>query len=296
MILVDYQIRDYVKKGTIKIKNYSLDCVQPASYDMRIGNEVFLSTKRDVIDLKKNGGHFTVEPSAMAMINTHEYLKLPRNILGRPGIKSGLARKGLFSSVGIQADPGFEGCLFINVLNLTPLPVTMDYLDTFLSLEFHELEKRPQKPYEGPYQKKKKITSKDIQPLLAYEGLNLAQIHKGFTELSKNIEVVASLGQKLDRFIESHDKQTEKIMRHNTKLVNEIKRLVEYISTHQKEPTVILKTISREEAVKEIEELFKKEGTLYYSDIADRLRLDLELVVDICNELEAKGIIGMLNQ
>ena len=33
-----------------------------------------------------------------------------------------------------------------------------------------------------------------------------------------------------------------------------------------------------------------------HSNVAERLGLDLEVVVDICNELEDKGIIGMLEQ
>jgi len=59
---------------------------------------------------------------------------------------------------------------------------------------------------------------------------------------------------------------------------------------------MFLRSIDRKEAMKEIQELFKEGETLYYSDIAERLKLDLELVVDICNELESNGIIGMLKQ
>lgn len=40
-----------------------------------------------------------------------------------------------------------------------------------------------------------------------------------------------------------------------------------------------------------IEELFKSSGILYYSDIAEKLRLDLEIVVNICNELMEEGKI-----
>ncbi|GAG74577.1 unnamed protein product, partial [marine sediment metagenome] len=137
MILVDNQIKKLVKDGTIKIENYSEDSVQPASYDMRIGNEVFITTARQVIDLTKNGGRFTIEPSAVAMVGTYELLELPKNIIGRPGLRSGLARQGLFPSIGIQADPGFKGRFFINLINLTSLPISLDYLDPFLSIEFN---------------------------------------------------------------------------------------------------------------------------------------------------------------
>ena len=59
-------------------------------------------------------------------------------------------------------------------------------------------------------------------------------------------------------------------------------------------PEVIeLREIGREQAKSEIVELFASGETLYYSDVADRLSLDYELVVEICRELEAEGAIGV---
>ena len=49
---------------------------------------------------------------------------------------------------------------------------------------------------------------------------------------------------------------------------------------------IVLREISREQAKQEIQQLFSSGRTLYYSDIAEELSLDLELVVDICRELE----------
>ena len=59
------------------------------------------------------------------------------------------------------------------------------------------------------------------------------------------------------------------------------------------ERVVILREVSREEAKQEIHNLFSTGRTLYYSDIAKELRLDLELVVDICNELQQSGEISI---
>ena len=52
------------------------------------------------------------------------------------------------------------------------------------------------------------------------------------------------------------------------------------------EKVIVLREMSREQAKQEIQQLFSSGRTLYYSDIAEELRLDLELVVDICRELE----------
>ena len=52
-----------------------------------------------------------------------------------------------------------------------------------------------------------------------------------------------------------------------------------------------LREITKEEARDEIIDLFATGETLYYSDIAFRLRLDLEMVVDVCHQLVDEGLI-----
>ena len=59
------------------------------------------------------------------------------------------------------------------------------------------------------------------------------------------------------------------------------------------EKVIVLKEITREEAKKEMQQLFESGRTLYYSDIVKELRLDLETVVDICNELQKNKEIGI---
>jgi regulator of replication initiation timing len=61
----------------------------------------------------------------------------------------------------------------------------------------------------------------------------------------------------------------------------------------EEENVIVLREITREEAKAEIANLFSEGQTLYYSDIATKLRLDLELVVDICNELMNEGEISI---
>jgi hypothetical protein len=63
-----------------------------------------------------------------------------------------------------------------------------------------------------------------------------------------------------------------------------------------KQKTIILREISREDAKSEIEELFIRGDILYYSDIAEKLRIDLELVVEICDELGKEGKVKVANR
>ena len=61
--------------------------------------------------------------------------------------------------------------------------------------------------------------------------------------------------------------------------------------------TVVLRAIPRKQAKDEIIKLFKESTKpLFYSDIAEQLNLDLELVVELCNELEQEKQIGVLSR
>ena len=55
---------------------------------------------------------------------------------------------------------------------------------------------------------------------------------------------------------------------------------------------VVLRQVTRDEAKSEIRQLFRSAETLDYEDIVEKLQIDLELVVDICQELIEAGEIG----
>ena len=70
-------------------------------------------------------------------------------------------------------------------------------------------------------------------------------------------------------------------------------RLLELENRDSGEKETMLRDIPREEAKKEIRQLFLTGRTLYYSDIAEELELDLELVVGICREFQENKEIGI---
>lgn len=75
------------------------------------------------------------------------------------------------------------------------------------------------------------------------------------------------------------------------KLENKLNQLLESLET-ETEKTVVLREISRKKAKREIKGLFaSSDETLYYSDIAERLQLELRVVVEICKELMKEGEI-----
>lgn len=83
----------------------------------------------------------------------------------------------------------------------------------------------------------------------------------------------------------------------NALLHNELERIKQKILELEerisKEKVIVIRDITREEAKQEIRTLFSSGRTLYYSDIVQELKLDLETVVDICNELQENKEIGI---
>jgi dCTP deaminase len=295
MILSDIEIRREVSAHNIVISPFDPEHIEPASYDLRVG--------KDAATIPQNGddGRINLEerrflviaPFAPAIIWTMEHITLPLNIAGHFGLKSGLSRRGIYASVGPQIDPGFSGKLSVTLFNLTTNQVPIDYGDTFLSLEFHKLGERASRPYDGEYQGRETFTSKDIGPVLGYKG-GLAEVVKEFGEIRETLEKLAGLPEKFDDFLSKYQKQNERLIEHNQRLLGEMKALVEYI-VGERTQTVVLRAIPREQAKQEIIDLFREsKGTLFYSDVAEALSLDLQLVVALCNELESEGRIGVL--
>jgi dCTP deaminase len=285
VILVDRLITERVQNGDLEITNFDADCVQPASYDLRLGNLVYSPSHPDEPrDLAVNGGAYRLPPYGTAVVTTLEDLRLPNSLIGRIGLKSGYARTGLVASTGPQIDPGFEGKLFVSLFNLTAAPHVLRYRDTFLTIEFHTLEELPSHGYRGPYQKKYTIGPEVMETLVRLEGLTLSQMQSQFTELAKHVERWSDLAGKFDEFLS--------VMNQNTNAIKElIARSGEVSKVPYAGPTETVRKPSVKVAADEILNLFKRNEILYYSDIAERLKISLRTVIRACQLLEEQGMI-----
>ncbi len=91
------------------------------------------------------------------------------------------------------------------------------------------------------------------------------------------------------------EQENMQLRNENLTLRDAIRRIEERLTNIEAslltEKVIILREIPKEEAKDEIKRLFSSGKTFYYSDIAQQLRLDLGLVVDICNELQKQGEI-----
>lgn len=85
-------------------------------------------------------------------------------------------------------------------------------------------------------------------------------------------------------------------MRQVREEVHELKQLIVQLMDlvrNTPEKFVVLKTWTEAEARSAILDLFKSsDHPLYFSDIAEQLQMDLELVVNVCSHLTDEGLLG----
>jgi dCTP deaminase len=172
MILVDEEIKEAVNSGEVELSDFSKECLQPASYDLRVGEEGFVLSAGRVINIQTEGP-LEIQPGDFALIMTHEKLRLPTNIVGRFGLRSMYARMGLLATAGPQVDPGFEGKLVIGVVNFSSQTVRMPYLTPFCTLELERLSRHSSVAYGGPYQGQEHLTD-ELTKMLPKEPFPLA--------------------------------------------------------------------------------------------------------------------------
>ena len=163
--------------------------MQAASYDLRIGPYASTTTNKEIIRVDEKG-FIVLEPGDIAVTSSLEILKFNASFVGRIGLRSKYARKGLYVTTGLQIDPGFEGRLFIGVINLTPKPVTLPYKDDFISIEIHQLDQPTSKPYQGPYQGKTELGPEDIEHIVDGGSYALSEVITSLQSLSSNVNML----------------------------------------------------------------------------------------------------------
>lgn len=191
MILNNRQIIEAVNDGAIIIDPFDEKQVQAASYDLRVGNQGAAASTKKLTNIQEEG-YLLLKPGDFAVVIVLETIHLNAQHVGRFGLRSKYARKGLIATTGPQIDPGYEGRLIIGLTNPTPNSITLSYKDDFLTAEFHKLEEPSTKPYTGKYQGKTELRPEDIEMIVETESMSIPEILTTLNSLSQNVGSLAT--------------------------------------------------------------------------------------------------------
>lgn len=193
----DGEIQTAREEGDLVIEEFSEDCLQPASYDLRVGDKLLASHSDREIDLSEQGSA-PIKAGEFALLTTHERIELSKSITGQIGVRSYYTRKGLILLAGSQIDPGFEGHLTLGVYNASPRDFTIDYKEPFSTVEYHRLSEPVQEAYKASEQQQApSIPKEDKDYLRTLETESLSEMSESVRQLSENMNTLTTITYKV---------------------------------------------------------------------------------------------------
>ena len=171
----------------IFVDDVDAELVKKANYDLRLGEDVYVTTERIPKKLTTMGkdGVVSIEPGEFGILMTHEYIFVPTDLMGFISIRLTHKQKGLVNISGFHVDPGFYGRLMFAVFNAGPNDVPLRYKEPVFMVMFNELTK------DGPRVKKSKWTGMKNIPIETLSGLRGTSVSvRNLDERIKRLEMV----------------------------------------------------------------------------------------------------------
>jgi dCTP deaminase len=134
------------------IEPFNDDHIQSASYELCLGEEVYISAlpdtplkerKKIILSEKET---VTIPPGQFGFLITSEIIKVPNNALAFISMKFKFKSKGLINVSGLHVDPGYNGKLIFAVYNAGPLNFHIARGERVFSIWYADLDKDDEKP------------------------------------------------------------------------------------------------------------------------------------------------------
>lgn len=191
MPLTDAEILEAINANALNIENMADDCLEPASYDLRIGDPLLKGGESAPISLSDRGS-VIIRAGEFFTFRTHEKLHLTNIISGHLGAKSYFIQRGLILLCGQHVDPGFEGFLLMGGYNASPRDVVVKYLDKICNMEFHKLA-RPatRKLREFPELQSGELPRTIRDYFMGIEPLSVYKLSESISSMAQSVSVMS---------------------------------------------------------------------------------------------------------
>ncbi len=134
------------------IEPFNDDQIQSASYELCLGEEVYISALPDTPlrerkkILLKEKETVAIPPGQFAFLITSEIIKVPNNTLAFISMKFKFKSNGLINVSGFHVDPGYSGKLIFAVYNAGPLNFHVGRGERVFSIWYADLDKDDENP------------------------------------------------------------------------------------------------------------------------------------------------------
>lgn len=158
-----------------------------ANYDLRLGEDVYVTTERvpKKLNIMGRDGVVSIEPGEFGILMTHEYIFVPPDLIGFISIRLTHKQKGLVNISGFHVDPGFYGRLMFAVFNAGPNDVPLRYKVPVFMIMFNELSKN------GPKVKESRWMGMENIPIETLSGLRGTSVSvRNLDERIRKLEIV----------------------------------------------------------------------------------------------------------
>lgn len=134
--------------------------LQPASYDITLGNTFKIIEPKQLLSMSSNTKYktvvkdtFTLYPKKFVLATTKEYIKLPLDITAKVDGRSSYGRMGLDIQNAGFIDPGFEGEITLEIRNESSCPIILNAGTKIGQIVFSLCNTPASKGYDGKYNK-----------------------------------------------------------------------------------------------------------------------------------------------
>jgi dCTP deaminase len=160
--------------------------LQQASYDLRLGQEVYIVGHRAPERLTNSNPYISILPGQFGILTTFEDIKMPDDLLGMIAVRTRFKLQGLVNISGFHVDPSFEGKLIFAVQNVGPSDIRLKYGEPTFSIFFATLTNSDigdeRKTQNVEFKRLTGIRLQDVQ-LLGGSSLTLGKLQKDLDRL-----------------------------------------------------------------------------------------------------------------
>lgn len=119
--------------------DYENEGLKQASYDLRLGEEIYVVGRRAPEKLSERRPYALLAPGQFAILTSHEVVNVPTSVLGLIAIRTKFKLQGLVNISGFHVDPSYRGKLLFAVQNVGPADIRLKFKEPTFTIFFCQL-------------------------------------------------------------------------------------------------------------------------------------------------------------